>query len=384
MDNNEFWRRVHNGELFNYSTRWTTYSPTEGSTSDVQDVATLAARSLIAKYHDTSLKGVLTGATEDDNKWVKTHSFITDTQYRGYHNDDHNAFKCLYLRLPDEPLQSLYIGVELELEFDRSKVQVYDDPDNERNRINKYLEKFSKITNGMFVYERDSTIENGVELISRPTSYGYWVDPDTVERLAKGFEYLASVGALVKQPHNVGMHVHVRKKFFTSKEDMRDFDWLFSKFQPEIERLGGRKYTDFCNSKTNKVRAQAKIFPYHVDDLVEIQSKITIKRGGSIPMFDHHSAVNETGKTLEVRVFNSTIDYKEFLARIELVRAFAFAARDSHKDGRTLSEILHAVDNKYLNEYVDVVVAKCKENKQRFSLNKKDNGEIKLTVKSRG
>lgn len=326
-----------------------------------------------------------------NREYLETHSFVFDKCFRGYHNDEHNLFKVLPLRLPTEHPR-LYYGIELEVEFDNGVVSVYDrdddyyDDENDNWEIQADLDKFSEITDGMFVYERDGSLDNGVELISRPTSYAFWTHQDTVDKLEKGLEFLRSKGALIKQPDSNGFHIHLSRKFFNSKESaedrrkaFEDFDWLFQKFQPELERLGGRKYTSYCASKADKLKRR-------VDDLdmgfgtgscINASLKCKIKKGGDLPYDDHYSSVNLRDNTIEARVFKSTTDYKEVLARIEIVRNFAHTVRDGGIE-QTLASILHTKDNKFLDEHISKVSLQARKANVEFDLNKVCDDEVEV------
>ena len=334
-----------------------------------------------------------------NTEYIETHSFIFDTRFKGYHTGNHEEIKCTPLRMPNEH-PYLYYGIEVEVEFDTDDVCIYDpddydedeyeedDCDGDNWKIQDILYKFSEITDGLFVYERDGSLDNGVELISRPCSYAYWTSKDTVEKLKKGFEYLRSEGALVKQPDTNGMHIHISKKFFDKGETKlqnrgeayESFDWLFQKFQPEFEKLGGRKYTDYCQSKVEKLK-KSLTDDYNVRNFnVDMELKCTLKKGGPVPRGDHYSAINMSGNTLEVRVFKSTTDYEQILANIEIVRNISHAVREVGID-KSLDELLHTKDNIYLDRHIQRVRMESKKNGEELDLTKVNDNKIEISVK---
>ena len=375
------------------------------------------------EYKDTALKGKLKPITcpackdsgcsycgecetclenqAHNREYIETHSFITDTCFRGYHNDNHDQFKSLLLRLPNEH-PYLYYGIEVEVEFDSSCVSVnerddyydedeYDEDGSSEWELEDILTEFSNITEGMFVYEHDGSLENGVECISRPTSYAYWTHPDTVKKLEKGFEFLRSKGAYVHQPDSNGLHIHISRKFFdcgsTKLPDRimayQGFDWLFQKFQPEIEKLGGRKYTHYCQSKAEKLRRSLIEDNYNMRQYnVEAEIKCKLKKGGRLPEGDHYSAVNLTSNTIEARVFKSTTDYKKILSYIEIVRNFAHAVREEDIK-RSFNDILHTKDNLFLDEQIRKVKMACRKNKEELDLDRVNDDEIEVVVNSK-
>lgn len=355
------------------------------------------------------LKPVVCKTCSDDGKWagdcpaclknrawnreyLETHPFVADTNLEGYHTSYHDDFKGLVLRLPNEH-PYLYYGIEVEVEFDRDivSVQGYDDDgyeDGISDEINSILAEAIKRC-PIFVAEQDGSLENGAELISRPCSYAFWTDKNTVKMLEDMFEYLKEQGALVHQPSTNGLHIHISRKFFdkgairlaSAGQAYQEFDWLWQKFQPEMEQLGGRKYTQYCESKADKL-AKGLRRSYLPSSLCPTEVKVSckLKKGGEIACGDHSHAVLLSGNTIEVRTFKSTTDYRKILSCIEIVRNFAHAVRDNNTD-TTLDSLLHTKDNLFLNEHIQKVRMNCKKNKQEFNLDKKNSNDIKVDVK---
>ena len=326
--------------------------------------------------------------------YLETHTFIYDKYFRPYHWDDHGTIKSIPLRLPDEH-PYLYYGIEIEVEFDPSDVHIYEDDDDcydddDNWRIQEILDEFTEITDGLFVYEHDGSLENGVELISRPCSYAYWTSEDAVKKLQKGLDYLRDKGAYWKQPDTNGLHIHISRKFFDyggGKVDRntayQGMDWLFQKFQPEIEKIGERKYTGYCSSKTDRLRHNLESNWLLNEYNVETEIKCKLKKGGEVPCGDHHVAVTLSGNTIEARVFKSTTDYKRVLAYIELMRNMAHAVRDDNIEV-SLDSLLHTKDNLYLDSVVRETRMNCKKNKEDFDLEKVNDNMIEVVVSQEG
>lgn len=327
-----------------------------------------------------------------NKEYLETHTFIVDDKLRCYHSDEHNIIKGLKLRLPNEH-PYLYYGVELEIEFEGFSVfdgeedeDEYYDEEMPTGEIETILSKFSKITDGLFVYERDGSLQNGVEFISRPCSYAFWTCKETVEKLERGFKYLVENGAWIDQPSRNGMHIHLSQKFFecgirdgvSVQGALQNFRWLFQIFQNEVEKLGGRKYTQYCMADKDiaKSRLSGRIGGY--DDLnIEATYKCKLKKGGFLPCENHSTSVTLSRNTIEARVFKSTVDYKQMLSNIELVRNFAHAVREQDVD-KTLNDILHTKDNLFLDEHIQKVRMKCKKNKEEFDIEKQNVDEINI------
>ena len=319
-----------------------------------------------------------------NQEYLQTHLFEHYNGVGDYHDGYHNSIKGCPLRLRTEHPR-LFYGIEVEVEFEGFDVKYYDDYDDgyePSEEIDSILVEFSRITKGLFVYEWDGSLDNGVEFISRPCSYAFWTKPSTVKLLKQGFEYLREHGAMVKQPSSNGMHIHISSAFFQHSEGdtskmLQEYDWLFQYFQPELEILGGRKWTSYCKSKTMKLKERLRSDIMSIDGAsVELATTAKLKKGGHLGD-DHYSAVSNRGSTIETRVFNSTTDYKEILARIELVRSFAHAVRENNT-GKSLNEILHTKDTLFLDEYIQKARMTAKKDKETLDLDKKVEEEIEV------
>lgn len=356
---------------------------------------------------DGKLKPVDCKACRDDGHWVgtcekclknqaynreylETHMFVFDTEFRNYHTDYHDDFKSLPLRLPNEH-PYLYYGIELEIEFENYLgTDDYDDYDEEyeynSNRA-EILERCNDIFPAI-VYEYDGSLAEGraVEFIFRPMSYGFLSAPTTIEKFKELFDYLKSVGALVKQPEGNGMHIHLSNKFFErgsgnvlGDQAFRDFNWLFQQFQPQIELLSGRPYTFYSQSLISGIKE-------NIENTIRCNGakgkvKLSIENQNSnVPRGDHHRAVIMSGPTIEARVFRSTIDYKQVYANIELVRNFAHAVRNGQINGATFNEILHTKDNLFLDEHLQRVRMESAKNKKTLDLECANINQIDLEV----
>lgn len=332
-----------------------------------------------------------------NNEWLETHPFIYDTYFRCYHYSGHSVIKSMPLRLPNEH-PYLFYGVEIEVEFDSSDVRIFDTNEDEYDddcyddtdnwKIQEILDEFSKITQGLFVYEADGSLENGVELISRPCSYAYWTSEENVKRLEEGLEYLRNQGAYFEQPSTNGLHIHISRKFFdfgNTKLVNRDtayqgIDWLFQKFQPEIEQIGERKYTQYCQSKAGQLRKSLEDNWLFNTYNVETEVKCKLKKGGEVPRGDHHVAVTLSGNTIEARVFKSTTDYKRVLAYIELVRNMAHAVREDNIEV-SFDSLLHTKDNLYLDGIIRETRRACAKKGEKLDLEKVNDNTIEVVVK---
>lgn len=331
-----------------------------------------------------------------NREYVQTHLFVADDMLEGYHECGiHNTFKCIPYRKPNEK-PYLYYGIEIEVSFDEDYLNVfyhpddyYDDNEETSDDCARMLREFTEITGGLFIYERDGSLTNGVEFISRPMSYAMWTDKDTIDKIDKGMELLKKWGAFTNQPDTNGFHVHISRKFFdygdTKRENVdkmyQDMDWLFQYYQPELEKIGGRKYTQYCEGKMAKIKNEYGIGTRNRSGNqwnVELEVKGKMKKGGYMARNDHYSAIIESGNTIEARIFNSTLDTTQIIGNIELMRNFAHAVRNAEITGKTLNDLLHTKDNLYLDNLLNNVRKKCYKNKEQLDLDKVEQDEMEI------
>lgn len=317
--------------------------------------------------------------------YLETHTFVYDTMVRSYHYSGHNDFKSLLKRLPNEHPYMFY-GIELEVAFDDDHIP----QDMTESQLQSFLEGAIKIC-PLFVVEWDGSCHEGMEFIFPPCSYAFLTAPKTVKMFKGLFKYLADNGALLDQPNGYGMHIHLSRKFFDYGETKlgyrysayNDLNWLFTKFQKQIELLGGRKYTMYCRSKIDKMlndgRMKSLLEEYGVTDL-----SVAVGKGGEVPEDDHYSAVNMSGNTIEARVFKSTIDYEQMMANVELVRNFAHAVRNDQIATATLNEILHTKDNLYLDKHIQKVRMACAKNGETLDLEVANDNRVSKDVDTEG
>jgi hypothetical protein len=266
--------------------------------------------------------------------------------------------------------------------------EIYDEYDEEVRRPIEYFEttlrELAKILDGIAVYEEDSTVTDGIEIIFRPMSYAYLTSKPTVDKLKRAEEYLKSRGALVNQPTNHGFHIHLSKKFFehgnitNASAAYKNFEWAFSFWQDEMEKLGRRKYTQWCMSKKDRLRDDVRSYFAGRGYVTDI--KCTMEQDSDpIPHNNHSAAVNSDDHTIEVRIFKGTYKYEDVLATVEIVRNLAHAVRDNDMH-KSLDEILHTKDNLYLDKYIARRKLECAKEKNPLTLDRVNNSKIELEV----
>lgn len=294
------------------------------------------------------------------NKELKeTTLWVYDTNFSltgWYHPECHKNFKTTICREKNE-MPYLYYGIEVEASFED---EVTGREESMASYSREVAKGFIEMTNGLFVAESDSSIGYGIEFISRPLSYAKWTSKEVAKLLEKGFEYLKEKGMRIEQSENNGLHIHMSRKFFEKNtkrsiaDIYKDLDWVFQYYQPEMEQLSRRGYTHYCESKKAAVEQRLRSINtcYGIEG-VKIKAEAEIKPG-DLPDGDssHHSVIAMRRNTIEVRCFKSTLNYKEILAHIEMVRNIAHTVRNTEIKDKSLEEILASKDSPFLDEYI--------------------------------
>lgn len=320
---------------------------------------------------------------------------------QGYHDVDTDTKYCPLHLTNENPYY--YQGIELEITFDDMVVDGYngerydeygdyDDygdydcdgnyiPDTYDFDIGEIARGFMYRTKGIFTCEEDGSLYQGYsfEAVSRPLSPMAWHHPVVVEALKDGFEYLKSKGALIEQPEGNGFHIHISKRFFEANpacnrpqnEVAQDLNWVFQKFQNEIELIGGREYNQWCNSAINDAKANlANRYG------VVVEKAHLAKNALEVPYGDHHKAFidSTSGYTYEARVFHSTLDVERILACLEFMRNISHGARENALEGKTFGQILRYKNAPNLMK----LVKRIKGDDKKLSLGKRNTSTIAL------
>lgn len=263
-----------------------------------------------------------------------------------YHHPLHDAFKNRKYRLPEEH-PYLYYGAEIEIDLPSG-----------RNRI-IFAETICMISEGLFVAERDASIPNGVEFITRPMSYKAWTSDKITQILDKVFDVMDKWGVNTVDQKHSGLHIHMSKKFFnksktkTTDQQLQDLAWIFEFYNKEIAQFSRRELNEFCQTREYKVKKQFA----EKNNFKNIKMKIQLEKDGLIKSQgsgdSHHHIIAETNQTVEVRSFKTVTDTNSLLAAIEFSRNIAHYVRNYSTQGKNLQQILSAKRSPYLDKYME-------------------------------
>ena len=239
-----------------------------------------------------------------------------------------------------------------------------------------------KAGKGLFVAESDSSLDNGVEFISRPLSYKMWKSQEVQQILSDMKKVAESFRYDEMSQNSAGMHVHLSKLFFqknttkTTNEQIDDLNWIIQNYEKELRDITGREPGDYNRSMFTNIERDLRSF---IESRNLKQATITTKIDKTrIPM-DHHSMVSmsNSGDTIEVRAFKGTDDPLTIMARIELCRNLAHFARKYSIENMTLDKAFNCKQSPFLEEFI-------KNNNINIDSKKKlkSSQNVKIEVKS--
>lgn len=180
-----------------------------------------------------------------------------------------------------------YLGVELEVEH---KIIL---KENFAKLIKEYL-KINRLDKLVY-FKNDGSLSNGIEIVFHPF---------TLKSFHKNFPMKEFLDKIIMLGGDIssgkcGMHVHVSKEKLTNEQLIKG-KWFFYKCAEFLKRYSGRKSFAYCYFEENP-----NSDPY-------------------AQKYGRHTAFNVAGSTntVELRLFNSTLEYKKFLSNLQFADVF--------------------------------------------------------------
>ena len=212
----------------------------------------------------------------------------------------------------------LLFGTELEIELKfNNRSSEYTDSDNNAWSISTTGGDFNvdykryiafEIDNaipGFFYQKSDGSINFGMEVVSHPATLEFWHSQE--EKIENLFKFLRDEGCEGDAASTVGMHIHVTRNQM-NRPHQNGFAAFVYSHKNKIEKLAGRK----SNGYTKMIPIPKEVDSSNEKDL---ERKI-------IDNHDRYSAVNWNNRqTVELRMFQSTLNTNRFLANIEFSHA---------------------------------------------------------------
>lgn len=214
----------------------------------------------------------------------------------------------------------LYFGIELELELNKADVK----------QLHGIVKPFNnKETHFYFKY--DGSLQNGIEIVSHPMSYAYLRNYSSLWNRA--IAAANKLGCISKLTNRCGMHIHMSLEAWSRLQIYK----LLKLF---------RENEDFILHITKRTLNQLNKWAY-IDGPRESVKKSKAKAQLGL---DRHSAINLTDTTLEIRIFNGTLNQDEFWRNIEIVKClYDFTLNYSIKSMN--ANVLYNYVSKNSNQY---------------------------------
>lgn len=215
-----------------------------------------------------------------------------------------------------------YFGIELETELRTT----YDVP--------VYTTRLHDLMNANDVdfetikFERDASLNNGVEIITQPMSMAYIIE--NKDKFRQMLSLIDEMGGTSHDNGRCGMHIHISKTEID--DDTHSKLWLiFECFYKELTIFSRRSSMNWCNFMCESLRRN------HVNYIDKDYVDHNKPRGN-----DHHSAINNgNANTTEIRIFRGTTNFQTFMANIQLVDNLVSIAREDNINGLTWETIIN-------------------------------------------
>lgn len=239
-----------------------------------------------------------------------------------YHSHDYNEF----LTTDKDDENTTLFGVELEVETYTSPKGVY--------------EEIKDIIEDEFYVEKDGSLINGFEIISKPFSYNYMVEnlENTFEELTDELEnYINS------DTNSNGMHIHMTKKNRQHEVYMVALTEYYQKELTIISNREGKqlkRWAKFLFEKEDKDLLNLRMIESEMDD------------------YRYFACNTSNTDTIEVRIFKSTNDYKMILGYVEIVANMCAYALENkiEEDLSNMPSFTEIATYKYNNGYAEYVL----------------------------
>lgn len=269
----------------------------------------------------------------DDNDDVYCEGCIDEYGYfydRSYNIDDYHSSHSDSVSFygGEDNGKNLFEGMELEI-----------DDGNDREEC---AGEIREIFNDFITCENDGSLNNGFENITQPATLNYHISiEEKYERLR---DTARKYGFSSHNAGTCGLHIHINRSFFGSKEETATAKILYmvEKFWDELVKFSRRSYSQL-DQWAKKYNSDEKP--------IDIVKKF--KNGRS---YDRYCAVNLTNKnTIEFRLFRGTLNVNTILATLSLVDTICrFAKKKTNKELQNMKweELLV---NDYLKNYWETV-----------------------------
>lgn len=220
-----------------------------------------------------------------------------------------------YKPVPDfHGVGPLFVGLELEIEAGDAR------GDND-SLASGVIESFG----GLVYCKRDSSLNDGFEIVTHPMSPDYFRGLAVLERV---LDDLAASGCTSWKGHTCGLHVHMTRSAFRSPIHLFAFALFFYRNRDQVRALSGRRGSELERYASLTMHSGRRGLEDYEPRLID---KVTGRGHGM-----RGAAVNLTNATtVEVRLFRGSLKPETVRGAVEFCLAvFDYVAKFSSRDLR--------------------------------------------------
>lgn len=251
----------------------------------------------------------------------------------------------------------LYLGVELETTKDASGYFYQSDHQEDIWYIRKNFKNVGRSIN----FEQDASIGNGKEMVFFPMTINYiYKYKDEIQNI---FKYLISTGNYSHDKGKCGLHVHVSRNYLGETEEeiqntIEKIMLFVETYRDKVEKFSRRKHNQFSSYNTYTI-------PYHksnfssdnFEDNYYKSGKLLKELNENIDHIGHSSVVNtkpseNTGVTIEFRMFRGTLKFETFMATMEFVYNLVNVCKQNQASKISWNKVI-SYSGDYIKEYND-------------------------------
>ena len=233
---------------------------------------------------------------------------------------------------------------------------------NDRDVCEELANILSSTFNDYFVYERDGSIGNGVEIISQPMTWNWFMNHLGV------FEHLLMIcderGFSSHDGNMCGLHVHIgRNATCNLDRNNRELDehkvitninYILERFQDEIYKFSRR------TPKTNKKWCSARTELIEQDNGCDFIDKNEIKSIDDYADFRYRSLNLSNSETIEFRFLRGTLNWKTFFISMNLIKNIVEYGRMSNHSITFNDLVFNGLNDE---EWIEIAKAYCAKRK---------------------
>jgi gamma-glutamyl:cysteine ligase YbdK (ATP-grasp superfamily) len=193
------------------------------------------------------------------------------------------------------------------------------------------------IAHPLFYCKDDGSLNNGVELVSHPGTFKWWQEQrGNVESV---LQRVSRLGFRSHEIETCGMHVHVSNTAFENSMHIYRFLHLIYRY-PTLALLVSQRNRRRLN--------QWATLRYSKKPQLKSKANILLKRRewATADSAGHYDAVNKTSHTMELRIFNGTLNPSRFYKNLQFCEAALRFTADTlnlrHVNARKFVEYVHA------------------------------------------